>query len=701
MGKSFFIIFFFLVVNLSAQTLKIDSLKKALPEQSDREKVSCFNALAREYNFSFIRSDSALHYANLAFEYASTFNDNVGKCVSLLTQADVQGRLLGNMEIMEKKCKLAIEFLQKEKAPTVLSLAYYKLAIAYHNEGKDELALTAAFKAKEISNAVKDYPGIGWSTEAIGLIYCHKGEYWKSFENLIESERIGKELNDSLLTAVSLAFIGRCFNRVGDPQRALDYYRQFLRYATPFVLLWPHIEDIAYAQLQLKQYDSVYYYQQMHQKNLSLLIGEPMVLKRFKTFFWGYSVEVQLAREQYDTVISGINAQLTYLREKGDVFPLMQSLLALGKAYQAKGKFSSAIGITRELLSSARKFSNNLFQKDANQLMSSLFDQTKQPDSAYVYFKNYIGIKDAMDTTQFAQRTALYVAASEAESRISLLERDRKIKEQQLVLNRKELLKQGQLKNTLVASLVILLLLSILVLRNNVLKRKNEKLQSDQVQLALKRKSLELEMQALRAQMNPHFIFNCLSAIDNLMQTNQPDKATSYLARFANLIRNVLESSKNNLVPFQKDFDTLKLYLEMEQFRCNNKFAYSLQADHELLNGDYKVPPLIIQPFVENAIHHGLLNKKDTNRQLKVTVHLKDEHIVYSVVDNGVGRKRAGILKEQNKPEHQSYGIDITRERIQLHNGNRLSHDVMITDLEQEGVAIGTHAIVKINGLVA
>jgi len=208
-------------------------------------------------------------------------------------------------------------------------------------------------------------------------------------------------------------------------------------------------------------------------------------------------------------------------------------------------------------------------------------------------------------------------------------------------------------------------------------------------------------MQALRAQMNPHFIFNCLSAIDNLMQTNQPDKATSYLARFANLIRNVLESSKNNLVPFQKDFDTLKLYLEMEQFRCNNKFAYSLQADRELLDGDYKVPPLIIQPFVENAIHHGLLNKKDTNRQLKVTVHLKDDHIVYSVIDNGVGRKRAGFLKEKNKPEHQSYGIDITKERIQLHNGNKLSHDVMITDLEQEGMAIGTHAIVKINSLVA
>jgi sensor histidine kinase YesM len=183
-----------------------------------------------------------------------------------------------------------------------------------------------------------------------------------------------------------------------------------------------------------------------------------------------------------------------------------------------------------------------------------------------------------------------------------------------------------------------LLLLFVLVARNSMLRRKNDKLQHEQLQLALKRKALELEMQALRAQMNPHFIFNCLSAIDNLIQTSQRDKATSYLSRFANLIRGVLDSSKNNLISFQKDFDTLKLYLEMEQFRCNNKFSYQLDADQELLDGDYKVPPLIVQPFVENAIHHGLLNKKDSNRQLMVHARLLDSHIVYTISDNGIGR---------------------------------------------------------------
>lgn len=211
----------------------------------------------------------------------------------------------------------------------------------------------------------------------------------------------------------------------------------------------------------------------------------------------------------------------------------------------------------------------------------------------------------------------------------------------------------------------------------------------------LKHKLSEAEMIALRSQMNPHFIFNCLNAIDNLIQTGQADKATTYLARFARLIRSVLESSKNNVVPFDRDFETLQLFLDLEQFRCNNKFTYEISADDELLNGDYKVPPLIIQPFVENAIHHGLLNKESGQRRVIVKAGLENNSIQYLVQDNGVGRTKASEIKELNKPEHQSYGIQITSERIHLYNQNGHSgEDIIITDLMEKGKAAGT--VVKV-----
>ncbi len=212
----------------------------------------------------------------------------------------------------------------------------------------------------------------------------------------------------------------------------------------------------------------------------------------------------------------------------------------------------------------------------------------------------------------------------------------------------------------------------------------------------LKHKMAEAEMAALRAQMNPHFIFNCLNAIDNLVQTNQKEKATTYLAKFAKLIRSVLDSSKNNSIGFQKDYESLRLYLQMEQFRCSNKFEYELIADEELLQSDYKVPPLIVQPFVENAIHHGLLNKLSGERKLTVIAALENDCIKYTITDNGIGRTKAQEIKVINKPEHESYGINITTERIHLYNKNGHANGVTITDLFENNKPSGTKVEVRI-----
>jgi ligand-binding sensor domain-containing protein/putative methionine-R-sulfoxide reductase with GAF domain len=207
---------------------------------------------------------------------------------------------------------------------------------------------------------------------------------------------------------------------------------------------------------------------------------------------------------------------------------------------------------------------------------------------------------------------------------------------------------------------------------------------------------LKAKLEALQSQMNPHFIFNSLNSIDNLIQTNQKDKATTYLARFAKLIRNVLDSSKNDVVSFQKDYETLELYLQMEQFRSNDKFTYTLKADYELLQSDYKVPPLIVQPFVENAIHHGLLNKQTGQRKLTISAAVENDCIKYTVCDNGVGRAKAQQLKEINKPEQQSYGINITKERIQLYNKKEENNDVIIADLFENNQPAGTRVEISI-----
>jgi len=685
------------VYNGEAQTYKLDSLKRKQSELNGQAAVRNLAAIAQEFVFSYIHADSALKYVNAAADLAASINDQRGRALSLVTRAELYGRLLGSPALMAEYSNQAITVLKQAPDQQVLSYAYYTLALACTREGKYEEAQEAAQHAKNISLAAKDTMGIGRALQALGFLYGKHGEYWKSFENLMESNEIGKQLNDSSLQAFALAFIARAFNRVGDPEKALIYYHRFLKIASPYILIWPHVEDMAYAHFQLKNYDSVIFYQQKHRQNVEQLIHDSLVRKRFAVYSWGLSSDLQLALKQYDRLLAELLPALDGQRQRKDLIQLMHSLLNLGKVYEATGDYRRALGFGRELYQTASLSANKEFSKEANQLLADIFQHLGQTDSAFIYLKKFTVLKDSLAAATFRERTALYQAASDAESRMRLLKKDYAITEQQLAMNKKALTEQAQVKKGLLAGMILLLIFSGLVVRNIVLKRKNELLKNQQEQLVLKRRALELEMQALRAQMNPHFIFNCLSAIDNLIQTNQSDKATTYLSRFAKLIRGILDSSKNNLVSFQRDFETMKLYLEIEEFRCNNKFRYELNADESLLNSDYQVPPLVIQPFIENAIHHGLLNKTGNSRRLKINARLKNEDIIYSITDNGIGRRQAMRLRELNRPGQQSYGIEITRERILLHNKNSSLDDLQIRDLEDAGVPSGTEVTVRVN----
>ncbi len=239
---------------------------------------------------------------------------------------------------------------------------------------------------------------------------------------------------------------------------------------------------------------------------------------------------------------------------------------------------------------------------------------------------------------------------------------------------------------------IVCALLTVLIIYQVIRKR----IQRIQHEADMKQRITETEMMALRAQMNPHFIFNCLNSIDNLIQMNEKEKATSYLSKFAKLIRSILENSKANVVPCWKDMETLQLYLELEALRFDHKFSYNIDVDDAIINGDYKVPPLIIQPFVENAIHHGLLNKIEQDKKLYVRVSVVNNHIIYLIEDNGVGRVQAAAYKKLNKPAYGSMGMQITADRINLYNQHQ-NGAVKVTDLYNTAdMAVGTSVEVSL-----
>ncbi len=232
--------------------------------------------------------------------------------------------------------------------------------------------------------------------------------------------------------------------------------------------------------------------------------------------------------------------------------------------------------------------------------------------------------------------------------------------------------------------------LSSAVLLITILLVTRRRIRNIRKQAMLKQKVAETEMMALRAQMNPHFIFNCISSIDNFIQDNDKENASAWLNKFAKLIRSILDSSKNEVVPFWKDWETLQLYLELEQLRSDKKFIVQMEADESLLNGHYRIPPLLVQPYVENAIHHGLLHRDDKSGILKIHAALRNNQLIYTIEDNGIGRKKADELNGISRLNHNSYGLQMSRERIDLFNQER-KNNVKITDLGgTEGNASGT-----------
>ncbi len=216
-----------------------------------------------------------------------------------------------------------------------------------------------------------------------------------------------------------------------------------------------------------------------------------------------------------------------------------------------------------------------------------------------------------------------------------------------------------------------------------------------------KQKIAETEMMALRSQMNPHFIFNSLNSIENFMMQNEKRLASSYLNKFARLIRMILDSSRNELVPLARDMEALRLYVDLEQLRFDHKFCFRLHVDPLLLNGDYKVPALLIQPYVENAIVHGLAHSERDDLNLTVSAILEGEYIHYIIEDNGIGRQLSSYYNQQNRPHHKSVGLSITEERINIFNRKQNANGrVIITDLvDKKDGASGTKVDILIKAV--
>lgn len=243
------------------------------------------------------------------------------------------------------------------------------------------------------------------------------------------------------------------------------------------------------------------------------------------------------------------------------------------------------------------------------------------------------------------------------------------------------------------AALLVLVLTLVLYRRRVGQVREQARLRGE-----FERRLAEVEMSALRAQMNPHFLFNSLNSINRYIVKNEPKLASEYLTKFSRLMRLVLNNSKQQVVPLQDELDALNLYVELEALRFNNRFELDSRVELDADANTVMVPPMLLQPYVENAIWHGLMHKKEGVPKLRLHVLKRNRELRFEVEDNGVGREQSALLRSKRATDQPSHGTSITRERLELvERMHGLKTAVHYTDLKDLGHrAAGTRVTITI-----
>ncbi len=242
--------------------------------------------------------------------------------------------------------------------------------------------------------------------------------------------------------------------------------------------------------------------------------------------------------------------------------------------------------------------------------------------------------------------------------------------------------------------LIFLILWSFIYWRIRTIKKKHE---VEKKVLSIEKELFNIEQKALQLQMNPHFIFNSLNAIQSFVISNDTDKAIHYLTKFSQLMRLILANSRETSIPVKDELKALQHYMDIERLRFDNKFDYEVKVDPEIDQEFTEIPPMIIQPFVENAILHGLIHSKEPGH-IHISLEQREPYIYCVIEDNGIGRKKAMEIKEASGIKRESRGMMITRERLEILSKQHKEHfAINVIDLtNDQGQAIGTRVEINI-----
>lgn len=646
-----------------AQTVsKIDSLKTELFQADDPAlKINLNISLSREMQRHQFPEEEYLFYAEKAVDLGLEFQDTL-----------LYARALDNLGLLYRFQQNYIEALplharafelveNNEEIPSIFKMIFADNAgLAARYDQNYDLAISYYMKALSLAEAENNLKNIAIATNgignALGNIPERREEAIGFLKRSLEAEM---QRGNTLGIAMNYLSIS-------------DYYIN----KKEFGIAWDYLDKLLEINLERKDnFGIAITYQFM---GLAFM-EEGKNLDKAKSYF-----ENSLARFED---LKNVHKQAEIYRNIG------QTEWKRNETEEAKKYFNRAL----ELALQVKRF--DLIEINSMAL-SDIAEAENDFESALHFYKQSEAYKDSINLGQQNLTIESLIRKydiSEKENYIQLLEKDQAL-HQTLLKNQEEKLKRRRLYVLFLSvGIISVVIIFLLLYRNHVAKKEAQlrliKEEKEKINAVYERNLARAETIANRLRINPHFLFNSLNAITYLVQSNQNEEAIKYLSVFSRYTRMLLETSTKQVIPVEEELRLARYYMLLEENRFEKGFVFKIEGEDLPELDLIKIPPLLLQPFLENAVWHGLLPKEDQERVLKIKVQPNHEGLKIIIEDNGVGR----TAKDKADKNHTSMGIPITNERIDLFNKSykeKISYEI-VDKLDENNKPAGTKVIIK------
>ncbi len=528
----------------------------------------------------------------------------------------------------------------------VIAFCYNNIGQMHVRLGNYTKAINYNLKALQLSKELDDKNELFSGYNNLGMINVYQGDYSNALDHFIKASKINNEIRSKKYTIISLSNIGFIYETFGNYSLALKYYFKSLEISK-------QIKDESNISQDYLNIANIYFEQGNSTKALSYSYKSLKIAKELdsKSIMISNSCligEIYLKQKKYNKALKHLKIGLSLSQEIGEQSSLTTILNTIGGIHLELKNYLQAKKHLIQSINIGQTIGNPSPVNSASYSLSQIEKALGNHKEALKYYELYHVTYDSLLGKEKSKQLSQLQIQYETEKK----EQEIKSLAQQASIQTLEL-KQVNFNKTIfaVSSVVLLLLGLVLYLVNR------------QKQLTLKQRAQDIEQNLLRVQMNPHFIFNAMTSIQEYMNQGNSKKAGLYLVKFSKLIRQVLDNSRSEFVSLDQEINMLDNYLSIQNLKREYPFNFNIEVEDSLITDEIAIPPMFAQPFVENAIEHGIFSIKDG---AIITIHfaIKEEYLILKIKDNGSGIKEALKIKQKN---HVSHALKITEERIELY----------------------------------